>query len=401
MVVENMAEMAPKEVEEKLKKDMEKKKPVRRTKKDPCIEEALNKKKRDGMKKIRAEELKLVNEGKSYIGAMNVKNEMLIDANQALINLHKTTFKMPDHACIVCKQKYFGLYVGPRTKMCTRCSQEKDLEDKTFSESNHMQPGKVPESVKKLTPVELNSIKPACPMIDFVVRKGGASAIHGNAISFAQDLSSLAKKLPRLPEQLPYVYLTKTSVKDPQKEIKLKIRPKETFEALKDLMAISPAYAGIELSQENMDFYYDCDGNFTPTNVIDQTWENAPNEEDREGPMNSTDGVVIEEGDFDFDAPNPQGIVPQSTNTKTVKELLKEVIMAPNEEDKDTSDTNAADKEDGDVEMQYPSISSDPLKELEPGFFASLFPDLFPDGKGDYKVMGHSRPGKQVTLKVR
>ena len=75
--------------------------------------------------------------------------------------------------------------------------------------------------------------------------------------------------------------------------------------------------------------------------------------------------------------------------------------MAQNEEEKDTSDNNTADKEEADVEMQYPTISSDPLKELEPGFFASLFPDLFPDGKADYKVMGHSRPGKQVTLKVR
>ena len=90
---------------------------------------------------------------------------------------------------------------------------------------------------------------------------------------------------------------------------------------------------------------------------------------------------------------------------KTLRlELLKDVIMAQNEEDKDASDTDATDKEDGDEEMQsvpYPPIASDPLKELEPGFFAKTFPDLFPDGKADYKVMGHSRLGKQVTLKVR
>ena len=228
------------------------------------------------------------------------------------------------------------------------------------------------------------------------------SIVTGNAITFAQDATDLAKKLPRLPESLPYVYLTKTSVKDPQKEIKLKIRPKETFEALRDLMAISPAYAGIELSQENMDFYHNCDGNFTPINVIEQSWESTPNEEDRTGPMNLEDEIELNEEDFDFNASNPQGIVPQSTNTKTVKELLKDVIMAQDATKKDTSDNNV-DKENGDEVMEsvpYPNISADPLKELEPGFFAKTFPELFPNGLADFKVLGRSRPGKQVSLRV-
>ena len=44
--MESMAETAPKEVGEELQKKLEKKKPAGRAKKDPCIEEALNEKKR-------------------------------------------------------------------------------------------------------------------------------------------------------------------------------------------------------------------------------------------------------------------------------------------------------------------------------------------------------------------
>ena len=38
--------------------------------------------------------------------------------------------------------------------------------------------GEVPDSVKKLTMVELNSIKPAVPLLNFIVRRGGMSSIR-------------------------------------------------------------------------------------------------------------------------------------------------------------------------------------------------------------------------------
>ena len=38
--------------------------------------------------------------------------------------------------------------------------------------------GEVPDSVKKLTQVELNCIKPAVALLNFIVRRGGMSSIR-------------------------------------------------------------------------------------------------------------------------------------------------------------------------------------------------------------------------------
>ena len=65
--------------------------------------------------------------------------------------------------------------------------------------------------------------------------------------------------------------MQKSSDKKPN-PIKLKIRPDITFQALRELKAMSSVYAGVEISEENMQFYYDCNGEFSPTHILDEDW---------------------------------------------------------------------------------------------------------------------------------
>ena len=70
-------------------------------------------------------------------------------------------------------------------------------------------------------------------------------------------------------KDMPYIYLTKE--KD-EKQIKLKIRVKETMEALRDLKEISSVYDDIEISEENIAFYENCNGEFNPPHVLHEEW---------------------------------------------------------------------------------------------------------------------------------
>lgn len=221
------------------------------------------------------------------------------------------------------------------------------------------------------------------------VRRGGLSSIRGNSIAFPQDVSGVANKLPRLPQDMPYIYLTRS--KD-DKQVKLKIRVKETVQALRDLKAISSVYDDIEISEENIAFYENCNGEFNPPHVLHQEWESSESEQPRAGPM--TDEIEVEEisDKFDFDAPNPNSVVPQNVNNKTSKELLKKAIMPDEEEEiidsqmtlgsdfsnNDSQDKiiNAADGEEMEVveTMPYPTLAPEPLSEFSLGYYQKCFP---------------------------
>ena len=259
----------------------------------------------------------------------------------------------------------------------------------------------------------------------FFLFQGGATSIRGNAITFAQDISELAKVLPRLPDSLPYVYLQKSSDKKPN-PIKLKIRPDVTFQALRELKETSSVYADVEISEENMKFYYDCNGEFSPTNILEEDWEEGINEEEATGPM-TEDDIVITEDDYDFDAPNPFGLVPQNVNTKTAKAMMKEAILpdkpqgpvghdnmfqpkpsgdASSQEggeinnDPGVDETEKAEEEDEFVTIPWPAMSKKPVKEREPGYFQRIFPELFPSFHGDFKVFGETRLRNTDNFKV-
>ena len=192
-------------------------------------------------------------------------------------------------------------------------------------------------------------------------------------------------------KDMPYIYLTKEKN---EKQVKLKIRVKETMEALRDLKAISSVYDDIEISEENIAFYENCNGEFNPPHVLHQEWTSTDAEQVRTGPM--TEDIELAEiaEQFHFDAPNPTGVVPQNVNNKSSKELLKSAIMPDEDNDEEiinsqmtlgsdfsnngsqNSRINSADGEEMEVveAMPYPELAADPLSEFSAGYYQKCFP---------------------------
>ena len=76
--------------------------------------------------------------------------------------------------------------------------------------------------------------------------------IRGNVITFARDVDTFAKELPRLPKDVNHVILES----DGKKKLPVRIRPKEVYEALVWLKKNNPYYADVTISEDNMAFYY-------------------------------------------------------------------------------------------------------------------------------------------------
>ena len=124
----------------------------------------------------------------------------------------------------------------------------------------------------------------------------------------------------------------------------------------------------------------------------------GPDEDEAAGPMTEED-MEITDSDYNFDLPNPCGIVPQNVNTKTAKAMLKAAIL-PNKEqqpigpknmfqpdpsgDADgieagdsvdiSPDLEDAEKEEADefIAIPYPTMSEKPIKERDAGFFQKI-----------------------------
>ena len=107
-----------------------------------------------------------------------------------------------------------------------------------------------------------------------------------------------------------------------------------------------------------------------------------------------TDDIELEEiaNLYDFDSPNPTGVVPQNVNNKSSKELLKLAIMPDEDEEiidsqmtlgsdfsnngSQNNSINAADGEEMEVvdAMPYPELARDPLSEFSAGYYQKCFP---------------------------
>ena len=130
--------------------------------------------------------------------------------------MHKEMKKMKmSERCTVCQESWFDMKIGPRTKRCDRCTNEKrntkETEFPTYSLENDLIPSETPEELKRLNYVELCAIKLVCPMMTFYKRQSGSHGSRGNCVSFEQDVGTFAEELiqlPRPPEELPIVILT-------------------------------------------------------------------------------------------------------------------------------------------------------------------------------------------------
>jgi hypothetical protein len=81
--------------------------------------------------------------------------------------VHESLLSIEWEECVTCKERWFDLDLGPNSKKCRRCAQERTLPGipKTLSEENDMDPGEQPDCLKILNSVEVAAISRICPVL--------------------------------------------------------------------------------------------------------------------------------------------------------------------------------------------------------------------------------------------
>ena len=107
--------------------------------------------------------------------------------------------------CHVCHESYPGIQVlmGSEGPICKRCKQERGSH--RFSQWNHMDPGEQPHVLRVLTQVEEMLIARVNPILQVTHARGGQYKYSGHTISFPQDISMIARNLPRRVEDLDFL----------------------------------------------------------------------------------------------------------------------------------------------------------------------------------------------------
>ena len=246
-------------------------------------------------------------------------------------------------------------------------------------------------------------------------------------------MSGLITKLPRLPKDLPLVVLqTKDAGKKP---IELKVRVAKLKGALEWLCKHNDVYKKhCNISPENLSYYENNIVTTNDLNTIDQDWNPTPKE--TEEPVALRDEVFMEDYlDGQFPEPNsmvfqePQGltlaemakkVVTSAGKSKTLppilddlagigeeeeEEAVEEIVSAPTDAGDLTAavpphsattplsslsastDTPAASNDQQTTTLPFPARASRPLSEFSDNFYTKCFPNLFPNGDGDFKMV--------------
>ena len=177
----------------------------------------------------------------------------------------------------------------------------------------------------------------------------------------------------------------------------MQIRPKETLEALIWLKENNPAYKKVEISQENITFYEECNGTFTGCMTLSQNWVPEDDEANAAGPMTEIDIVdQIPEELLELNNPIPETVVPQNVPKEKIHDLMKDAIARMGTDQPEPDPFDEGDLEDalvaeaeGPIHSQYevneegdqsqeddapkvpvlpwPKKSGKPISEFEPG----------------------------------
>ncbi len=116
--------------------------------------------------------------------------------------------------CTIC-QEAWPLKSKPRaTYVCSRCSRDKKS-PKTFCSENSIIPSPVPHELQNLTQIEEMLTARALPIMRVHIKPGGQRGYSGHCINSPQNVTELAKSLPRYPKDLPMaIIIVKVKGKD-------------------------------------------------------------------------------------------------------------------------------------------------------------------------------------------
>ena len=259
-------------------------------------------------------------------------------------------------SCDRCNRAFFNLKIetevinGKTQRVCKDCKSDNNLRD------NNLDPGEIPEELRKLTFVEELLIALNHPIVSVYKIKNNQYGYRGNIITFPQDISSMAKALPHSIETISKYIIVRR--KQCGNFIDFIVNSERLRNALKWLKKNNPFYREIEISQDNL--------NRLPKNgsVLNNILE-------------AQKCNLAEENDSDSDSEQPNEQEKEeypntiymsgaaSINFQNIEQNVKRIIQ-------------------NQPVIDAPTIESNPVNEFSsPGFIVKAFPTLFPFGRGD------------------
>ena len=321
------------------------------------------------LKEIHRQGIDKLNVGESNVSNLTPENPVLQQGLLMLENFKKD-FQRTD-PCVMCNESWFTNFtVNEKNGMCNRCEGLAKKNLSTFGEANQMVPGPVPQCIKDLTYVELCAIKMAQPCMNVYCRKGGKTGLVGHTITYEQKVQELAKELPLAGEDMPFCILQK----DGQTPKEFTVRPHLLREALEYLIKHSQPYKHVKISERNLQTYVDSNGVVEGIPVLNYDFD-YDQEVEQEDMENINERDMVKEADLGGDVAAPQSMVQMQTCTTNIRDIIDKAIRAKEKKDLNTP------------KFAYPERSTKPLSEFAQFYYAMCYPNIFPDGNGDYNMV--------------
>lgn len=293
-------------------------------------------------------------------GNLNIEDGMANPIILAGKRIYQQLNSMQLEVCGVCKEKAFDMEVGPRSGRCKSCTDYKHNhrnKPELFSHDNLMDPGVQPECLRVLNRVEQAAIARIAPVLNMIKLKGGNLAQRGHSISFFQDVSGFAQKLPRGQEDLPFII-----IRSPNQEIPLKANRIKILAALEWLVAYNPEYADVVIDHEVL-ATYPSDDTTSLTGVQHIDTEETVTRENLASVVHATlapgdGGNTVEDTMTDVDDIDiPPSMVPGDVPQETVNDSIRQAVLQ----------TNSGDCS---KEIPWPKREERPASEFLPGYFS-------------------------------
>ena len=313
------------------------------------------KRKRELIKAERARRIEGLKTGDFHLDTGPGTN-LILEAGR---EMHEALREIKSESCVVCRNQWFDINVGPRSGKCQRCSGERLKKNipPTFSAKNDMDPGLAPTCLRILNSVEVAAISLICPQLTIYKLKGGASGIKGHSISFYQDIQGFVNRLPHRPEDLPIIV-----IKAPNQNIELKANRFKILNALEFLVQKNPEYGKIAIDEEALSSYPA--DSITPVPNI-RACDAAETVDAR--PSEPEDIVVDDNTGVLDDADLVQTAAPFDVPTRLASDQIRQAVLG-----EDHRPAN----------LRWPDRTG-PASEWEYAYFSKAFPNLFPYGQGD------------------
>jgi hypothetical protein len=315
------------------------------------------------------------NKSLEYIACYSCKGKQLFDTSAE-------DFQKNQRKCTYCKDN--------------KCTLKQYLEDDMLPiwiDENGTKRFDQPEELQNLTLGEKLCIQKISCLMPVVHIKNGRLGIRGSTVMFENDIRNMVNSLPRTNVNVLNVLKNFTDEKNgcgSKQQVSFKIRRKKVLRALRFLVKHHPAYATVEINEQNLDWMQGKEeADLTAQNVTIYKKRNKTNERKRD----ETETVSKKQTNL-FNIENTAIPSVHQADNMVCTEIPQPVGMAlerathnPDKTQKDLIDEIKQKMQNEKREVPYfdfPTISEAPVDEYNtPMMFATCYPWLFPSGRGD------------------